>query len=90
MISSIEIISKLATHTLHTAVYETYFCTITCYKRLNLFEEAKAYSSVYDWFEHLIKDKCQILGYVIMPNHIHCLLFPQDPEKPLMTLSEKV
>ena len=53
---------------------------------MNLFEEAKAYSSVYTWFEHLIEDDCQILGYVIMPNHIHCLLFPRNPEKVLNTL----
>lgn len=76
----------MSTHTLKEEVNETYFCTITCYQWLSLCEEAKAHGAVYRWFEHLIKDKCYILGYVVMPNHIHVLLFPTNPEKPLNSL----
>jgi REP element-mobilizing transposase RayT len=42
---------------------------------LPLFEEANAYQSVYRWFEHLKKDGCFVTGYVIMPNHLHVLLY---------------
>ena len=63
-------------HTLQKDIHEVYFCTVTCYKWLPLVEEAQAYSSVYRWFNHLKNDGCKVLGYVIMPNHFHVLLFP--------------
>jgi REP element-mobilizing transposase RayT len=66
----------LSSHTKHTERYEVYFCTFTCYKWLLLFEEAKVYSSVFRWFNHLKNDGCALTGYVIMPNHIHVLLYP--------------
>jgi len=66
----------LSLHTLHTEIEEVYFCTVTCYKWLPLFEESQAYYSVYRWFNHLKHDGCKLLGYVIMPNHFHVLLFP--------------
>jgi REP element-mobilizing transposase RayT len=65
----------LSTHTNHTKSHEVYFCTLTCYKWLPLFEEAQAYEAVYNWFSHLRKDKCFVVGYVIMPNHLHVLLY---------------
>jgi REP element-mobilizing transposase RayT len=52
-----------------------YFCTITCYQWLPLFQEAQAYQSVYRWFNHLKEDGCLVVGYVIMPNHFHALLY---------------
>ncbi len=76
----------MATHKQHTETNESYFCTVTCHDWLPLFEEANAYDAVYTWFEHLMKDGCQILGYVIMPNHLHCILYPTDPNKPLNQL----
>lgn len=63
-------------HTLQKDTHEVYFCTVTCYKWLPLFEEANAYASVYKWFDHLKDDGCLLLGYVIMPNHFHVLLYP--------------
>lgn len=76
----------MSTHTVHREVNEIYFCTITCYKWLPLFEEACAYNAVYNWFEHLRIDGCHVLAYVIMPNHLHCLLFPTHREKLLNRL----
>ena len=73
----------MSTHTNHSELNETYFCTITTYKWLPLFEEAQAYDAVYTWFEYLKKDGCHILAYVIMPNHLHCLLIPTKEKKPL-------
>ena len=66
----------MSLHTKHTEVYEVYFCTFTCYKWLPLFEQGKAYASVFRWFNHLKFDGCLLTGYVIMPNHVHVLLFP--------------
>ena len=51
-----------------------YFITFTCRNWIKLFEIANAYSLVYDWFD-LLKGKGHfILGYVIMPNHLHSLI----------------
>lgn len=59
----------------HSDCYNTYFVTFTCYKWLHLFEEAKCYDSVYKWFVELKKKNIKILSYVIMPNHLHCILY---------------
>ena len=65
----------MSLHTLHSEKLKVYFCTITCYKWLPLIQESNSYSSVYRWFKHLKNDGCFVLGYVIMPNHFHVLLF---------------
>jgi REP element-mobilizing transposase RayT len=51
-----------------------YFITVTCSRWLRLFEIADAYDEVYKWFDHLKGKGRYILGYVIMPNHIHALI----------------
>jgi len=53
----------LSRHTKHNQKFEVYFCTITCYEWLPLFEESQTYEIVYQWFDHLIKDRCQITGF---------------------------
>ena len=48
---------------------------------LSLFQEANAYDAVYKWFDSLSQNNIYVTGYVIMPNHIHVLLyFPQIPK----------
>jgi REP element-mobilizing transposase RayT len=64
----------MSLHTIHNEPHQVYFCTITCYKWLPLFEKANAYSIVYTWFQHIGYDGCNVVGYVIMPNHFHVLL----------------
>jgi REP element-mobilizing transposase RayT len=66
----------LSLHTNHDENFEVYFCTVTCYQWLPLFEEANAYDVVYKWFENLYHNGCLVVGYVIMPNHVHVLLYP--------------
>ena len=51
-----------------------YFITITCSRWLHLFELANGYEEVYKWFDHLKSKGHYIVGYVIMPNHIHALI----------------
>jgi REP element-mobilizing transposase RayT len=58
-----------------------YFVTFTCFKWLPLFKEANAYDTVYKWFDFLHQNNMYVIGYVIMPNHVHALLyFPQMPK----------
>ena len=57
-----------------------YFITFTCYNWLPLFQLTDAYDTVYKWFDYLYTQNIRTTGYVIMPNHIHALLyFPQMP-----------
>ncbi len=50
---------------------QIYFCTFTCYKWLNLFEITNYYDNIYKWFDILKNYNNKMIGYVIMPNHIH-------------------
>jgi putative transposase len=52
-----------------------YFCTFTCYDWLSLFEIINGYDIVYKWFDVLKKDGHQTIAYVIMPNHVHTILY---------------
>lgn len=46
---------------------------------MHLFEQTKSYDLVYNWFNVLKKGKIEVIGFVIMPNHIHCILyFPEN------------
>ncbi len=51
-----------------------YFITFTCYNWLPLFKITDGYHLVYDWFDHLINKGSYIIGYVIMPNHLHAII----------------
>jgi REP element-mobilizing transposase RayT len=63
-----------------------YFVTFTCYKWLQLFEIADAYDTVYKWFDHLNEKSIYVTGYVIMPNHVHVLLYFSQMPKSLNTV----
>ncbi len=58
----------------HTDAYQTYFSTFTCHNWLPLFEITNSYDIVYNWFKILKQQSVDIIGYVIMPNHLHCIL----------------
>ena len=56
-----------------------FYVTFTCYDWLPLFELTQSYDLVYKWFEFLKSKDIEVVGYVIMPNHVHCILnFPTD------------
>lgn len=72
----------MATHTLHEERNQIYFVTITCHNWISLFELADAYKIVYKWFQYLEeKDCCKVSGYVIMPNHLHVLIYYNNPHR---------
>ena len=51
-----------------------FFITITCYQWLPLIEITNGYGLVYKWFDFLKEQGHYIVGYQIMPNHIHALI----------------
>lgn len=56
-----------------------YFVTFTCYKWIPLFEITQLYDNIYNWFRILNERNIKVLGYVFMPNHLHCLIYlPKD------------
>ena len=55
-----------------------YFITFTCFRWISLFEITNSYQAVYNWFDYLKQNRHRIVGYVIMPNHLHCLIAFQN------------
>jgi len=51
-----------------------YFITFTCHKWINLIDITKSYDLIYKWFDVLRQQRHFIVGYVIMPNHVHVIL----------------
>ncbi|HVD96583.1 MAG TPA: hypothetical protein VNB90_00170 [Cytophagaceae bacterium] len=68
---------------LQTETSIIYYCTFTCYNYLTLFEWTDFYDQIYNWFNILIKKSIGINGYVIMPNHLHCMLYLPEHSKPI-------
>src|ERR1700733_6880918 len=62
--------------TRHEINEDTWIVPFTCHDWLPLFELTDSYDLVYKWLK-LIDDKYQIktIGFVIMPNHVHVLLY---------------
>ena len=46
---------------------------------MHLFDITHSYDTVYNWF-NILKEQMNIetIGYVIMPNHVHCILYFPD------------
>src|SRR4051794_2330495 len=62
----------------HNGSYSMYFCTFTCYNWMHLFQLTDGYDTVYNCFSVLKEDSINTVGYVIMPNHVHCILHFND------------
>jgi REP element-mobilizing transposase RayT len=46
---------------------------------MHLFDITNSYDTVYNWFGILKTQKnIETIGYVIMPNHVHCILYFPD------------
>ena len=48
--------------------------TFTCYNWLPLLEQVNGYDLIYNWFNVLKANGHHIVGYVIMPNHVHAII----------------
>jgi REP element-mobilizing transposase RayT len=51
-----------------------FFITFTCARWLPLFKMTNGYHVVYKWFDYLKGNGHHIVGYVIMPGHVHVLI----------------
>ena len=77
----------MPTHQLHLEKGETYFITFTCYRWLPLIEQTELYPYFHKWFDYLDDHHVLLLGYVLMPNHVHLLLHQnEDSPKTLNTI----
>ena len=52
-----------------------YYITFTCYQWHPLIEITNAYDLFYNWFNILASKGHFVTGYVIMPNHVHLIIF---------------
>lgn len=51
-----------------------YFITFTCFRWKPLFQLTNTYDAVYKWLDYLSARGAAIIGYVIMPNHVHLVV----------------
>ena len=65
----------MAVRKIHDDKDQVYFCTATCYNWINLIQITNLFDNIYSWFEILTQKGCKILGYVLMPNHFHNLIY---------------
>jgi REP element-mobilizing transposase RayT len=77
----------MAIRTQHQITDNTWFITFTCYNWIPLFDITQSYSLVYNWLK-LVDEKYGIktLGFVIMPNHVHLLLYLTNTSVKLNTI----
>lgn len=66
----------MPTRTEHSDNSSLYYITFTCFNWLPLFQFTNSYDVVYKWFNYLLeKHNIKTTAYIIMPNHLHCILF---------------
>jgi REP element-mobilizing transposase RayT len=51
-----------------------YFITFTCFQWLPIIQLTNGYHLIYKWFDFLKSKGNYIVGYVIMPNHLHAII----------------
>ena len=66
--------------------YGIFFITFICHQWLSLIEIINGYDVVYKWFDYLKSQGYYIVGYVVMPNHIHTLIGFKNTEKSINTI----
>jgi len=60
-----------------------YFITFTCYGWIPLIKIVNGYDLIYKWFQFLHGKGHAVNVFVIMPNHVHLILFVHEPEQSL-------
>lgn len=65
---------------LHNEFNTFYYFTFTCFRWISLFEITNFYDYVYRCFDILKTKNIFTCGYVIMPNHLHSLIFTKNEE----------
>lgn len=65
----------MSTRTTKSKSATFYFFTITCSKWLPLFKITNYYDDILKWFELLKNRQIYLTAYVIMPNHLHAVVY---------------
>ena len=65
---------------------QIYFCTFTCLEWMHLFKITDLYDEIYKWFDILTKRNHQISGFVIMPNHLHMIIYVAEDKSTINTI----
>jgi REP element-mobilizing transposase RayT len=68
-------LAQMATHLHQGNAGGLFFCTATCWDWLPLIEQTRLFDHLYGWMALVHKKGCRITCYVLMPNHLHFLLF---------------
>jgi len=68
----------MATHIKHEEKDTFYFVTFTCYNWLSLIDKTFLYDYIIGWTSQLSKRRIKVCGYVIMPNHLHLLVYIEN------------
>jgi REP element-mobilizing transposase RayT len=63
-----------------------YFISFTCARWVPLFEITNGYDAVYSWFDYLKQQQHHVVGYVIMPSHVHTLIAFSETRMPINTI----
>ncbi len=63
-----------------------YFISFTCYNWLYLIEMVNGNDLVYKWYDYLKMNHHHIIGYVIMPNHVHSLIAFSNSRKSINSI----
>jgi len=65
--------------------------TFTCYRRRHLFRDAKACATFLNELSKArIKHNLKIWGYVVMPNHVHALVWPANPDYDISAIQREI
>ena len=51
-----------------------------------MFKLSDSYSAVYKWFDYLKMNGHYIIGYIIMPNHVHAIIAFNETEKSINSI----
>jgi REP element-mobilizing transposase RayT len=68
----------MATHFHHGDSGGLFFCTATCWDWLPLIEQTQLFDHLYAWMALMHEKGCRMVGYVLMPNHLHIMIFVPD------------
>jgi putative transposase len=76
----------MSTHIEHKNRDAFYYFTITCFNWISLFEITNLYENIYEWFDILKKRRVLVNAYVLMPNHMHGVVYCAGISKPVNTI----
>ena len=63
-----------------------YFITFTCARWIKLFQLTGSYDLVYNWFNYLNTQGHHIIGYTVMPHHVHAIIAFKNTGKNINTI----